>query len=260
MRVSSWYRPSGDARAIRSQNSQAIQDRNLPGSDVRPVELPHARKRLRRVRRFGFSPITHLLLVLLGSFLLVYLFRGPLDRLLPGLKGAIESTMARSSEGIARTAQGLSTTAERLYWIGARRVAPYAGKAPSANAAGTRAVKLPYYADVPARSRLTVPNLHMTKGVRAGECGQGCSVLRMPDKSLEPTIKKGQLLLVDSHRVPAPGDVVWVAYRGRPYLRRFFPNGDRVRLAPGNPSFRDISAARNEVHINGVLVRVVDPG
>jgi len=259
--VSNWFRPARGARATLPGDSQASrQDVNRLTSDLPSVELPRPRRRLRRVKVSGFSPITHLLLVLLGSFLIVYLLRSPLDTVLPGTKAAIESTMARSADGMTRTAQTLGTTAEQLYWLGARTVDPYARKTPSAGGLGTRAVKLPYYADVPALPRLAVRKLYMTKHVRFEECGQGCSVLRMPDKSLEPTIKKGQLMLFDSNRVPAPGDVVWVAYGSRAYLRRYFPSGGRARLAADNTSFREITLARSELHINGVLVRVLDPG
>ncbi len=259
MRASSADRKPGSFRAFFSRHSPASRQESRHLSEALQVDPSRRRRRLRPIKLFGLSPVTQVLLVVTCSLAIVYFLRDPLDRLLPGSKGAIESAITTSSEGIAGAAGTLSTTVGRLSGIGPPTIASSSGSAVT-NAFAQRPVRLPYYTAVPARPRLAVPNFHKSKTILSAGCAEGCYLLAMPDASLEPAIKKGQLLLIDSRRVAAPGDVVWVAYRGTPYLRRFFPTGSDVRLAPDNPAFPEVRVSRKEVHINGVFLRIVDPG
>jgi len=209
------------------------------------------------VNLLGFSPITHFLVVVVSCLVIVYLMRDPLDRVFPGFKADLDSMVMMGSQGISQTFAAVETAADTLYTAAVRTASSHSWSVtPEASDSVTRVLRLPYFAKVPARPRLAVSYLEGRAGLR--ECEDGCYLVRMPDASLEPTIKKGQLLLIDSRRTAVSGDVVWAAYGGRPYLRRFFRTGAVARLAPDNPSYPEIREALRDIHINGVFLRVAD--
>ena len=260
MRASKKDRTSRDSGATPLlQNPQASQDQGRTGDEVYPVEPHQVRRRLHSVKLLGLSPLTHFVLMLVAPLLIVYLLRDPLDRVLPGFKDAVDSAVSRSSETISRTAGSLSGAASKLYVAGLRTVSPYVdGASPPASDGSARVVRVPYYSRIPTRPRLTVSTAYKSQSLGSRECEERCYLVRMPDDSLAPTIKKGQMLLIDSGRKPVAGEVVWAAYQSRPYLRRYFPAEGFVRLAPDNRSYPEIRVAQKQVEVFGVFLRTVE--
>jgi repressor LexA len=86
-----------------------------------------------------------------------------------------------------------------------------------------------------------------------------CFVLQVKGESMiEEHIQNGDFVVVESRTVAASGDtVVALIDNENVTLKKFFPEGDRVRLQPANEKIEPIMVDANRVKIQGVVVSVM---
>jgi len=102
---------------------------------------------------------------------------------------------------------------------------------------------------VPGDDTVQVPN-HLL-GARAGEH----YVLRVQgDSMIEEGIHDGDWVVVQRRDRAEPGETVVALVGADATLKRFYPEGERVRLQPANPAMQPIFVAANELKIQGVVV------
>jgi repressor LexA len=71
--------------------------------------------------------------------------------------------------------------------------------------------------------------------------GEGTFLLRVVgDSMIEAHIAEGDYLVVNPQETAAPGDIVVALVGDEATVKRFFPEGGRVRLQPENPRYRPI--------------------
>lgn len=74
------------------------------------------------------------------------------------------------------------------------------------------------------------------------------------DSMIEEGIHDGDLVVVSRRDEAGVGEMVVALVGDEATLKRFFPEGDRVRLQPANQRMEPIYAAANEVRVQGVVV------
>lgn len=102
---------------------------------------------------------------------------------------------------------------------------------------------------VPGDDTVTVPE-HLLAG-RSREH----FVLRVVGESMiDEGIHDGDLVVVQEQEVAAPGQMVVALVGSEATLKRFYPEGERIRLQPANARMSPITVPANEVRIQGVVV------
>jgi repressor LexA len=97
----------------------------------------------------------------------------------------------------------------------------------------------------------TVQVPHHLLSAKAGEH----YVLRVHgDSMIEEGIHDGDWVVVERRDHADSGETVVALLGNEATLKRFFPEGDRVRLQPANPAMQPIFAPASEVKIQGVVV------
>jgi repressor LexA len=86
-----------------------------------------------------------------------------------------------------------------------------------------------------------------------------CFALRVQgDSMVEDHILDGDLVVLESRRVPANGESVVALIRGEEAtLKRFYLDGGKVRLVPANPTLRPMELPAEDVEVQGVVVGLV---
>lgn len=81
-------------------------------------------------------------------------------------------------------------------------------------------------------------------------------VLRVAGESMiEEGIHDGDLVVVLRREEARPGEMIVALIDGdAATLKRFFPEGDKVRLQPANPNMKPIYVPSDEVQVQGVVV------
>jgi len=74
------------------------------------------------------------------------------------------------------------------------------------------------------------------------------------DSMIEEGIHDGDLVVVSRRDEAGVGEMVVALVGDEATLKRFFPEGDRVRLQPANQRMEPIYAAANDVRVQGVVV------
>ena len=90
-------------------------------------------------------------------------------------------------------------------------------------------------------------------------CDRGCFILEVKGSSMiEDHIQDGDLVVVESRECARPGEIVVALLRDEEAtLKRFFPEGNKIRLEPANAAMKPIIRPSNEVRIQGVVVGVL---
>ncbi len=79
-------------------------------------------------------------------------------------------------------------------------------------------------------------------------------VLQVRGDSMGDGIQEGDLVIVQSSSSARPGDTVVALIDGNETtLKRYFLDGNNVRLEPANPSYQPIVVAKDRVTIQGLL-------
>ncbi len=74
------------------------------------------------------------------------------------------------------------------------------------------------------------------------------------DSMIEDGIHDGDFVIVMRRETARPGETVVALIRGEATLKRFYPEGERVRLQPANASMEPIFAASGDVRVQGIVV------
>lgn len=78
------------------------------------------------------------------------------------------------------------------------------------------------------------------------------------DSMIEDHIRDGDYVLVESRPSARPGETVVALIRGdETTLKRFYSQGDKIRLEPRNPALQPIVLPARDVAIQGVVVGVI---
>ena len=103
---------------------------------------------------------------------------------------------------------------------------------------------------LPGDEQVAVPP-HLVGGRNGGHY-----VLRVRGHSMiEEGIHDGDLVVVQRREEALPGEMVVALVGGsEATLKRFFPEGENVRLQPANPSMEPISVPAADVRVQGVVV------
>ena len=88
---------------------------------------------------------------------------------------------------------------------------------------------------------------------------RGCFILEVKGSSMiEDHIQDGDLVVVESRETARAGETVVALIRGEEAtLKRFYPEGRKIRLEPANASMKPIIVNRDEVQLQGVVVGVM---
>ena len=84
--------------------------------------------------------------------------------------------------------------------------------------------------------------------------------LRVKGQSMiEDLIDDGDVVLLQRQETAHPGEMVaaWLKEQGEATLKRFYPEGARVRLQPANSSMSPIYEDAENVEVQGVVVGVI---
>jgi repressor LexA len=119
-------------------------------------------------------------------------------------------------------------------------------------------VDLPFYGRIaaglplealPGHDTMSVP--HHLLGRRRGEH----YVLEVVgDSMIDEGIHEGDLVIVLQRELAEPGDMVVALVGNEATLKRFFPEGDTVRLQPANPHMKPIRVPARDVRVQGIVV------
>lgn len=119
-------------------------------------------------------------------------------------------------------------------------------------------IELPFYGRIAAGQpieavasdeTLNVP--HHLLGRRRGEH----YVLEVVGESMiDEGIHEGDLVIVLQRELAEPGDMVVALVGSDATLKRFYPEGDTVRLQPANPHMQPIRVPAREVRVQGIVV------
>ena len=101
---------------------------------------------------------------------------------------------------------------------------------------------------IPGEDRVTVPgHLLSNRGEHY--------VLRVKGESMiDEGIHDGDFIIVLRRDVAQPGEMVVALIGDEATLKRFYPEGEVVRLQPANPAMQPIRVPAREVRIQGVVV------
>ncbi|MDE2900527.1 MAG: transcriptional repressor LexA [Chloroflexota bacterium] len=88
----------------------------------------------------------------------------------------------------------------------------------------------------------------------------GMYALRVKGQSMiEDLIDDGDVVLFQRRESASPGEMVaaWLKERGEATLKRYYPEGARVRLQPANSAMSPIYEDADKVEVQGVVVGVI---
>ena len=118
--------------------------------------------------------------------------------------------------------------------------------------------EVPYHGDIAAgepleavasSDTLTVPN-HLL-----GRRPDGHYVLKVVGSSMiEEGIQDGDLVVVEGREKAVPGEMVVALVHDEATLKRYYPEGSRIRLQPSNPAMQPLVLSADEVQVQGVVV------
>ena len=74
------------------------------------------------------------------------------------------------------------------------------------------------------------------------------------DSMIEDGIQDGDFVIVLRRPVASPGETVVALIRGEATLKRFYPEGERVRLQPANSAMEPIYVRAVDLQVQGVVV------
>ena len=88
----------------------------------------------------------------------------------------------------------------------------------------------------------------------------GIYALRVKGQSMiEDLIDDGDVVLFQRRQTASPGEMVaaWLKERGEATLKRYYPEGARIRLQPANSAMSPIYEDADNVEVQGVVVGVI---
>lgn len=134
--------------------------------------------------------------------------------------------------------------------------------APAARARRARTVEVPLVGRIAAgEPLLAVENIEDVLTLDANLLpAEGTFLLRVVgDSMVDAHIVEGDYILVKPQESAAPGEIVVALIGNEATVKRFFPEGNRVRLQPENPRHKPIIVARQDedLRIIGKVIGVL---
>ena len=74
------------------------------------------------------------------------------------------------------------------------------------------------------------------------------------DSMIEDGIQDGDFVIIFRQATARAGETVVALVRGEATLKRFYPEGEKVRLQPANSAMRPILVPASDVQIQGLVV------
>jgi repressor LexA len=71
---------------------------------------------------------------------------------------------------------------------------------------------------------------------------------------IDEGIHEGDLVVVQRREVARAGEMVVALVGNEATLKRFFPEGARIRLQPANPNMEPLFVAAADVQVQGIVV------
>jgi repressor LexA len=166
-------------------------------------------------------------------------------------KAAADHLAALERKGFIRRAPELS-----------RAIEVQARTAPAARARRARAVEVPLVGRIAAGEPLLAEeNIEEVMTVDANLLpAEGSFLLRVVgDSMIDAHIVEGDYILVKPQDDAEPGEIVVALIGNEATVKRFFPEGDRVRLQPENPRHKPILVEQDddEFRIVGKVIGVL---
>jgi repressor LexA len=121
-------------------------------------------------------------------------------------------------------------------------------------------VRIPLLGRVAAGQPIEAVSVEDTIAVPAEMIGsRSCFALQVQgDSMVEDHILDDDVVVVESRRLCRNGETVVALVRGdEATLKRYYLEGDRVRLVPANPTIQPMEYPAEEVEVQGVLVGLV---
>ncbi len=96
--------------------------------------------------------------------------------------------------------------------------------------------------------------LQVPEHLLGGRLGSHYVLRVVGDSMIEEGIHDGDFVVVLSREEAEPGEMVVALIHGEATLKRFYPEGRKVRLQPANPSMKPIRVAAGDVQVQGIVV------
>jgi repressor LexA len=120
------------------------------------------------------------------------------------------------------------------------------------------AVELPFYGRIAAGQPIEALPGHDTMGVPQHLLGRRRGehyVLEvMGESMIDEGIHEGDLVIVLQRELAEPGDMVVALVGNEATLKRFYPEGEVVRLQPSHPTMPPLRVPAGDVRVQGIVV------
>lgn len=85
-----------------------------------------------------------------------------------------------------------------------------------------------------------------------------CFLLRVKGNSMiDEGIQDGDYIILKKKEIPENGELVVALVKGEATLKKFYREGEKIKLIPANPSYNPIYAREEEVNIQGVVIGLI---
>ena len=120
------------------------------------------------------------------------------------------------------------------------------------------AVELPFYgriaAGLPIEAVTGDETLHVPQHLLGRRRGEHYVLEVVGESMIDEGIHEGDLVIVLQRELAEPGDMVVALVGHEATLKRFYPEGDTVRLQPANPHMQPIRVPARDVRVQGIVV------
>lgn len=121
----------------------------------------------------------------------------------------------------------------------------------------TRVLDLPFFGKIAAGRPIEAVAGDESLGVPShllGKSGEHYVLRVSGDSMIDEGIYDGDFVVVQLREEAEPGEMVVALVEDEATLKHFFPEGERVRLQPANPSMDPIYVSARELKIQGIVV------
>lgn len=142
----------------------------------------------------------------------------------------------------------------RRHWNQKRGVELTEGTAPAA----ATSEELPFLGIIAAGKPIEAVSgddrVHVPPHLLHGRDGDHYVLRVQGDSMIEEGIHDGDLVVVKRREVAESGEMVVALVADEVTLKRFYPEGDKIRLQPSNPAMEPIFVRADKVRVQGIVV------
>jgi repressor LexA len=125
------------------------------------------------------------------------------------------------------------------------------------SAVAVKAIRLPLAGRVVAGRPIEAVEEHEVIAVPADMVGRGeCFVLQVRgDSMIDAQVRDGDFVVVEKRPRPHNGEIVVALIEGQEAtLKKFYKEGETVRLEPANPAVKPLTLPAGKVRVQGVVI------